>query len=163
MAKKIKYRSALNNKEESVNDSQDLLQKHDANTFAIIRSSECKSTFLVGVMNRLGKMGVYDTILRKISDTQNWCPIDLVYNYIEGLGNLHALFLKQYASEYIPKLKEAVFNNILKSPDANLRNFSKEKIEAICKGMSKLLKRVMSVDEKCYVIFIVNDCLIFRC
>ncbi len=151
MAKKIKYKSVLNDKEESVDDSQDLLQKHDPQTYAIIRASECKSTFLVGLMNKLGRMGIYDAILRRISDTQNWCPIDLVQNYIEGLGNLHGLFLKQFANEYIPRLKEAVFNNILKSPDSNLRNFSKEKIEAISKGMGNLLRRVMSVDEKCFV------------
>jgi hypothetical protein len=41
------------------------------------------------------------------------------------------LLYRKFAIEYIPKLNEAVINNIFKSPESNIRNFSKEKIEAI--------------------------------
>lgn len=93
-------------------------------------------------------MGVFDKLLERISDKTKWCPIDLTSNYVSILGNCHAVFHREFALEYIPKLKKAVWENVLKSPDSNTRNFTKEKIEGIYNAFDHLLKRVYSIPEK---------------
>lgn len=93
-------------------------------------------------------MGVFDKILERISDKNKWCPIDMTSIYVSMLGNCHATFHRDFALEYIPKLKKAVWENVLLSPDSNTRNFSKEKIEGIYNAFDLLLKRIYSIPEK---------------
>jgi len=50
--------------------------------------------------------------------------------------------------EWVPKMRDVVFNNVLQSPDSNVRNFSKQKIDAILKAIDELLKRAYSLIEK---------------
>ena len=116
--------------------------------YAIIRYLETKSIFLVNLMNFLGEIGFYDKILKRISDPNNWCPFDLVSAFVTILGNVHALFFRTFALEYFPKLKEAVFTNLLKGPESNVRNFTKDKIESLLAAMNVLMKRCFSLGEK---------------
>jgi len=58
------------------------------------------------------------------------------------------LFYRYFAIEYLPKLCTAVLNNILKGPESNVRNFSKEKIEAVVQSLDNLMKRFYSLGEK---------------
>lgn len=61
---------------------------------------------------------------------------------------MSAYLVRMFALEYIPKLKDAVFNNILKSPENNIRNMAKEKYDHIQKALDDLLKRGYSLGEK---------------
>ena len=64
---------------------------------------------------------------------------------VQILGGVYAMLHRNFVQEYIPKLKEVLWENILKSPDQNIRNFTKERIDGICESMSDLLKRVYSI------------------
>lgn len=103
---------------------------------------------LVRMLNYLGELGFYDKILKRIIDVNNWCPFDLMSSFVTFLGNVHPLLFRNFALEYIPKLKDAVFQNLLKGPESNVRNFSKEKIESLLSSMDLLLKRAYSLGEK---------------
>jgi hypothetical protein len=58
---------------------------------------------------------------------------------------MHSLFPRNFALEYIPKFQKAVWDNILKSPDSNIRNFNGKKMDEIYTKMGELLKRVYSI------------------
>lgn len=116
--------------------------------YCITRIGHCRSVFLIDLLNKIGSLGVFDRILERISDRNKWCPIDVTSAYVGIVGNCSAVLHRDFAQDYIPKLWKAVWENILKSPDSNIRNFSKEKIEGLCKEFDSLLKRVYSVPEK---------------
>lgn len=113
-----------------------------------MRYSETKSIQLVRMLNYIGEIGFYDKILKRISDPDNWCPFDLVSGFVTFLGNMHPLFYRDFALEYFPKIKEAVYTNILKGPESNVRNFGKDRIEGLIAAMDVLMKRCFSLGEK---------------
>ena len=151
MAKKLYMASSSSCDDPQIEDSNDhvcSVNKENQKIYCITRQGHCRSVFLVSLLNKIGTMGVFDKILERISDKTKWCPIDLTSNYVSMLGNCHAVFHREFALEYIPKLKKAVWENVLKSPDSNTRNFTKEKIEGIYNAFDHLLKRVYSIPEK---------------
>ena len=151
MAKKLYMASSSSSDDPQIEDSNDhvcSVNKENQKIYCITRQGHCRSVFLVSLLNKIGTMGVFDKILERISDKTKWCPIDLTSNYVSMLGNCHAVFHREFALEYIPKLKKAVWENVLKSPDSNTRNFTKEKIEGIYNAFDHLLKRVYSIPEK---------------
>lgn len=94
-------------------------------------------------------------ILERIKDTQNWAPIELVSLLLTVLGQISALLHREFVQEYIPALKETVWKNILQSPDSNIRNFTKERLDDILQALDCLFKRVYPASlrhEVCYIL-----------
>ena len=58
------------------------------------------------------------------------------------------VYHREFALDYIPKFKEAVWRNLLKSPESNIRNFTKDKIDSLVQSFELILKRVYTVQEK---------------
>ncbi len=83
----------------------------------------------------------FDKILTRIADKQTFCPFEIMSAFIGILANTHMILYRDFALEYIPKLIKAVVDNIKSSPDSNVRNFSKERIENLMAGLDLLLKR----------------------
>jgi len=149
MAKKLYLGSSSNTEDPVVDDSNDRIYNPDGRRiYAIIRSGYCKSTFLVNLVNKFGEMGGFDKIYERIANLNNWAPIETVSQLATILGNLATILHRDFAFAYIPKLKEAVWHNLLSSPDSNIRNFTKDKIEHIVTAFDALLKRVHSLPEK---------------
>ena len=151
MAKKLYMASSSSNDDPQIEDSNDTIYNLDVNQqriYCITRQGYCRSVFLINLLNKLGNMGLFDKILERISDKTKWAPIDIVSIYSGLVGNCHSVFHREFALEYIPKLKKAAWESVLKSPDSNIRNFSKEKIESITNAFDLLLKRVYSIPEK---------------
>ena len=57
------------------------------------------------------------------------------------------LFYRDFIREYLDKLYPIVIKNVIKSPDTNVRNFSKQKLDNTLGGLQVLLKRVYSLGE----------------
>lgn len=141
--------SSSNNDDPVIDDTNDVVYRNSGKkVYAITRNPHCKSIWMVKLVNKMGEMGIFDRILERINDPNNWAPIEIVSIIITTLGNLSAILHRDFCYEYIPKLKDAVWKNILKSPDSNLRNFNKERIENIIQAFDSLLKRVVSIPEK---------------
>ena len=66
------------------------------------------------------------------------------------MGNLHEVFLRKFANQFLPGFIESTVQNILESPKENLRNlkFKKAIIDDISKNLSLLAKRCMSIGQK---------------
>ncbi len=114
----------------------------------MLRKYYCTSKTLVVMANQMKKIGVFENILARIEDEKNWCPIDIVANIVSALGSIHAIYLRQFANDFIPRLFTALSKNILRSPEANIRNFTREKIDDLLEGLDRLLKRAYSIGEK---------------
>mmetsp|Transcript_29246 Transcript_29246/g.26679 ORF Transcript_29246/g.26679 Transcript_29246/m.26679 type:complete len:169 (+) Transcript_29246:968-1474(+) len=154
MAKKLDMKSSSNTDDPVVEDTNDIIYSlpNDETLYAITRSGHCKSLFLISLINKFGKRGGFDTIIQRISDKERWAPIETVNILAALVGNLHGVLHRNFAYNYIPKFKECVFQNILKSPDSNVRNFNKDRIDNIISAFDSLLKRCYSLPEKNQII-----------
>ena len=122
------------------------------NKFGILRPPYSNSKTFIFFIQIIGNLGLFDKILARILNEEKLCSIDLVYNFVGSLGNIHALLYRPFAINYIPKFKSAVINNILSSPPKNIRNFNREKIYSIFSNLDNLLKRYYSLWEKYEII-----------
>jgi len=148
-AKKLFLGSSSSNDDPVIEDSNDRIYSIEGRKlYAITRGTISRSIFLVNLVNKLGERGAFEKILERISDPNNWAPIEIVSSICTAIGNIYGILHRDFAVEYIPKFKEAVWRNILKSPDSNIRNFNKDRLDAIVQAFDPLLKRVYSLPEK---------------
>lgn len=57
--------------------------------------------------------------------------VELLTNYLYGLGLSSGLLSRQFCFEFIKDFSQAVIDNIKLSPDSNIRMMEMEKMEAI--------------------------------
>lgn len=157
MAKKLFMGSSSNTEDPVIDDSNDRVYIDEGRTiYAITRPNHCKSVFMIRMINKFGEAGGFDRILERIQNQVNWAPIETTSLMVTLLGNISSTLHREFALEYIPKLQEAVWTNLLKSPDSNIRNFTKERIDNILQAFDLLLKRIYSLPEKNEVTFLKN-------
>lgn len=85
----------------------------------------------VKMINRFGAEGGFKLILERISRKDKWLPIEVLVPYVSGICNLSNIMTEQFAKDYIPPLTTAVKENLLNSPEQNIRNFSKELMDVL--------------------------------
>lgn len=122
------------------------------NKFAINRMKICKCSSLILWVNTLGSMGLFQKILDRITDKKNWCPIDFLANLLMALGNLHGVFYRKFAIDYLQKVLDGAFYNVLNTPESNFRNFTKDKIEGVITGLEKIVKRLYTLKDRYEII-----------
>jgi len=149
MVKSDSLDKKVSNKEENgLDDTNDhIYTAGGEKIYAIIRQEYCRSNFFVKMVNEFGALGGFQMIIDRIQDTNNWAPIEIVTLYLTIIGNISNLLHREFAHEYIPGLRRAVWKNLLQSPDSNIRNFTKEKLDDIISAFETLLKRVYQYDE----------------
>lgn len=87
MARKLFLGSSSNTEDLIIDDSNDKIYSEDNKIiYGITRNPQCKSLFIVSLINKLGELGVYDQILKRISDNENWASIELVSLWVTILG-----------------------------------------------------------------------------
>jgi len=59
--------------------------------------------------------------------------------------NIHPFFHRKWALEYIPALSQGIIDYVNKGDDITIRNFSKERYEAVITSVREFLKRVKSL------------------
>lgn len=149
MAKKFFMGSSSNNEDVVLDDANDKIYSIEGQRiYGLTRPGHCKSIFTVGLVNKFGEQGGFDKILQRISDIERWAPIEVVSIMMTILENLNSVLHRDFVYEYVPRLKEAVWRNLLESPESNIRNFTKERIDSILNAFDILLKRAYSLPEK---------------
>ncbi|CAD8116913.1 unnamed protein product [Paramecium sonneborni] len=132
--------------EEIVNDCNDFLFPNQYYAVPRFQTKYTrKSAVVCEMINEFGRAGLFSYILDQI---QNKCTIDFLHSYVVVIYNFQELLHRQFVQTYIPQLFDAVQNNILSSPDNNLRNFSSQKIIDILQALSNLLKRVHPLQKR---------------
>ncbi|CAD8179644.1 unnamed protein product [Paramecium octaurelia] len=119
-----------------------------------------RSIVLTQMINDFGTQGLFHYILEQI---QAKCTIDFLHFYMQVLNNIHEMLNKSFVSSYVPTLEIAVQNNILQSPDNNLRNFSAQKITDILQSLANLLKRVYTLQRRQEIIDKFDFDIAFKC
>ena len=131
-------------------DSNDLIYKElykNKPLFAVTRYHH-RSIFLMDLVNQLGVQGFFDKILKRINDRNRHCSIETLVSLIDIINCLNPLLYREFAVDFVPKLKDAVIANILDSPNNNIRNFSKEKIDSAIRYLQELVKRAYSLKDQ---------------
>jgi hypothetical protein len=67
----------------------------------LLRVKQNKSLAFVRILNYFGEIGGYDELLRRIENEQKWYPIELLANYISGLGYASTQFSRQFGDNFI--------------------------------------------------------------
>lgn len=108
MAKALYKPASMSNAETWVDDAKDLIYEHfneKEKLYAIIRSNDTiysKSVSYVKFFNYFGNLGGFDKIIKRIKDTENWCPFEIMVNYVAGIGSAHVQIFRHFALQYIP-------------------------------------------------------------
>lgn len=58
---------------------------------------------------------------------------------------IHPFFHRKWALEYIPALTQGIIDFVNKGDDITIRNFSKERFEAVINSVKEFLKRVKNL------------------
>ena len=142
--------------EESIKDQSDFIYEYQQTgvIYAVPRfntRNQRKSQLMIDLIQEFGQNGGFELFHNRISSTNPWCPIDVVHPMLVILGNIHEQLTRNFCYSYVPALWDHVQNNLLNSPDSNLRNFSSQKISECLNGLGLVLKRVYSLKEKAEV------------
>ncbi|CAK70549.1 unnamed protein product (macronuclear) [Paramecium tetraurelia] len=132
-----------NSNEFFIDDSYDILYEEDYKTkkfYAILRPRYSQSLLLIRLINYFGSLGGFEQILAVQS-------VDILANYMHGLGNINGQLYRYFCQEYVPKL-QALKQAILHSDEQSFRNMGREKINLIIQAYRSLLDRIMTEDQR---------------
>ncbi|KRW99755.1 Armadillo-type fold [Pseudocohnilembus persalinus] len=96
---------------------------------------------LLQVLQKMDQNGLFQKIIEKIEDKNNWVPIDCLAYYLQFFSQIQPYFHRDFAREINDRIFEAAEFSLLNSPSQNIRNFTKDKIEYILRALRELLKR----------------------
>jgi hypothetical protein len=74
--------------------------------------------------------------------------IEITAELISFISLMHPLLHRKFALPYLGQLTEAILDYVNKSDDITIRNFSKERYEAVMTSLSEFLKRLKSSSER---------------
>jgi len=147
-----------------VDDSNDLQVKEgEEMVYAVTRPRKSKSYLLIECLNLFGKLGGYDQMLEKMSDTKEPISFELLSHYMECLGKVFPFYHRDFVAKFASDVKDAVHHAILNAPEASIRNVRKERIESIVTRLNDLLKRIMSYSNRDQEIESLNMDIILMC
>jgi translation elongation factor EF-1alpha len=72
--------------------------------------------------------------------------IEATSELISFLMHVHPMFHRKYAVNYILKLTDGILDYVNKGDDITIRNFSKERYEAVISSVREFLKRVKTLE-----------------
>lgn len=128
-------------------------KREDDQLYALTRPKLSKSIFLVRMINRFGAEGGFDKILTRIQDTQNYAPLDVVVKLVSIVSGISKLLFRDFAINYIPELKDAVWSYLLEDKKYNIKELTQKQIGNIVEAFNLLLSIPFSSIEKDEVIF----------
>jgi hypothetical protein len=67
---------------------------------------------------------------------------------ISFLMHIHPFFHRKWALEFIPQLTQGILDYVNKGDEMTIRNFSKERYEAVIQSVREFLKRVATLEER---------------
>jgi len=124
---------------DAVNDFNDLeFEEINGERLNYIPRSKYLSELLFKATRKFMKDEGYSKLLERLSKENNW---DVLVPVVSSLGNIAANLHRNYLREIIERLKPIVHNHLVDDSEANNKKFSREKCDAVFKGMKALLKR----------------------
>lgn len=124
-----------------------LLGKDKFEGVAVCRANLSKSLDIIHFINHLEKMGFFDLIIKRLEASPS-APIEVTIEVIGVVSHVCRLFHRDYALSYLPKLADSLVRYLLSSPDSNIRNFSKERLDTLFLSFDEFFSRYLSLPEK---------------
>ena len=63
---------------------------------------------MIDLVNMFGEAGGFQKLLKAMEQQEEPLPLDTVCTYMDIFGKMYALLHRDFALEFIPKVKEAV-------------------------------------------------------
>ena len=116
-AKKLFKPASTNQGEEFVDDSNDHVQRtSEYELFVVPRFSRQETQpylkkitytnlFLINLINKFGRVGGFDKILKRIENREQWIPFELLSLYMQALSHVVPLLHRDFCYKFIPKLQ----------------------------------------------------------
>jgi len=130
-----------------IDDSNDFVEKSEY-AYCVLRPKKSSSALLVRNLNRFGQENLFDLIIQKLNDRENWTDFQQAFSMIYFAGKIYPLYHKRFAMSYIPSLTKAVQSYLIEAPSGITREFSREQIEQTLLFLEGLLKRLYTIQEK---------------
>ena len=147
MARKWPIPPVAVTEEAVMDDSNDLIELRNW-AFAMGREGKSRNKFLIRNLNRFGVAGLFDFALNDISNEENPLTFECFCGLMDFLGRIFPFYHKQMAKRYIQGVVNAASNYLLAASEAQVRNFSKEKVDLLCGHFENLYKRILTIEQK---------------
>lgn len=131
----------------SFDDSNDEKNDPEMKERFILRGDLCSSQLFLDLLNYAHKdLDIFKLLLESVVSKK--FNIEATSEVIGFLMRIHPFFHRKWALEYISELTQGILDYINKGDDITIRNFSKERYEAVISSVREFLKRVKTVDER---------------
>lgn len=123
--------SKRNVEESKVKDYNDvLLTRGKFGGVAVCRSELSKSLDIVYFIDHLHQTGFFELLIKRLDATPP-APIEVTIELIGVVAHICRLFHREFALSYLPRLCDSLVKYLLTSPDSNIRNFNKERLDTL--------------------------------
>lgn len=126
--------------EESMKDYCDiLLDNGNFKGIAVPRPELCKSLDIIYFINHMHNKKFFDLVLDRLNpDT----PLEVTIEMIGIIAALGRLFHRRFAHLYLPLLTDRITKYLLNSSEANIRSFTKEKLDMVFVSLDEFNCRI---------------------
>ncbi len=133
--------------EANFDDSSDEKNDPEMKERFVLRADLCSSQLFLDLLNFAhNELDLFNLLLQAVVDKK--FNIEAISEIISFLMHIHAFFHKKWALEYIPQLTQGILDFVNKGDDITIRNFSKERYEAVITSVREFLKRVKNLEER---------------
>lgn len=113
----------------------------------ILRGDICSSQLYLDLLNYAHQeLDLFNMLLQAVVNKK--FNIEGTSEIVSFLMIIHPFFHRKWALEYIPALTQGIIDYVNKGDDITIRNFSKERYEAVITSVREFLKRVTTIEER---------------
>ena len=115
--------------------------------FCVARPEATKSQMFIDLMAFAHKeLHLFEKILEIIKSKE--MKVEVTADLINFVLIVHGMFHRRFALEYLGNLTNAILDYINNSKESTIRNFSKERYDAVYSALNEFLKRLKPVNER---------------
>ena len=124
-----------------MDDFNDMLFDPEMTCFCVARPESNKSQLFIDLMTFAHKeLHLFEKISETIKEKS--MKIEVTADLINFVLIVHSIFHRKFAIEYLSQLTESVIDYINNSKESTIRNFSKERYDAVYNSLNEFLKRL---------------------
>lgn len=130
-----------------VDDFNDMLFDPEMTCFCVPRPEGTKSQLFIDLMVYAHKeLHMFEKIAETIRNKE--MKIEVTADLITFVCIVHTLFHRKFAIEYLGDLTDSIIDYITNSKESTIRNFSRERYDAVSGALVEFLKRLKPSEER---------------
>ena len=126
-----------------------IYSKNPNNIVYAVARSKHRSGLLVTLLNRLGRSGFFESMIKKISQNDDNLGLETVFYYLDQISKCSPLFNKVFIDKFYPELYKSAREKILNASEVLLRNFKKDRIDLLVQTIfGGFMTRIMAFQPR---------------